>query len=148
MSKKNCLQWESFAAHFLTIQPYCNGMLLHPGRCPDDTSFAAHFLANFHNWASAHDTRLLCSSLLDQCPYGGTRRASAHMHYKNPLQLTCMWTGVHMVAYNRPVPTLQESFAAHIWTGVHMVAHLYQCPNDIGDLCNTLLGRCPCRCHM
>ena len=84
-----------------------------------------------HTWASANNTRVLCSSLLDRCPYGGTRRASAHMHYKNPLQLifgpvsiyggtrrasahmhyknplqlSCMWTGVHMVAHDGPVPT-------------------------------------------
>ena len=120
------------------------------GQCPHalQESFAAHFWTGVH--MVAHDgpvptciTRILCSSFLDRCPYGGTRWASAHMHYKNPLQLSCMWTGVHMVANDGPVPTLQESFVAHFWTGVHMVAHLYQCPNDIGDLCNTLLGRCP-----
>ena len=51
-----------------------------PGPVPTiQQSFAAHFWANFHTWASAHDTRGLCSSLLDRCPYGGTRQASAHI---------------------------------------------------------------------
>ena len=78
------------------MQPYCNGMLLHLGRYPDDT-------------------RVLCSTLLSKCPYLGQCP-----RYKSPLQLTFGPVSIWYMAQDGPVPTLQESFAAHL--------HVNRCP--------------------
>ena len=99
-------------------------------------SFAAHFWANFYTWASAHDTRVLCSTLLSKFPYLGQCP-----HYKNPSQLifglvSIMWhicTSAQMI---------QETFAIHFWAGVQ-VSYVSWCPVAKQVLCSTLLGRCP-----
>ena len=97
-----------------------------PGPVPMiQESFAAHFLTGVH--MVAHDgpvptciTRILCSSFLDRCPYGGTRWASAHMHYKNPLQLIFGPVSIWWHTMGQCPHALQESFAAQL--------HVDRCP--------------------
>ena len=121
-----------------------------PGPVPTiQESFAAHFWTGVH--MVAHDgpvptciTRILCSSFLDRYPYGGTRRASAHMHYKNPLQLIFGPVSIWWHTTGQCPHALQESFAAHFWTGIHMVAHDGPVPTCITRiLCSSFLDRYP-----
>ena len=117
-----------------------------PGPVPTiQESFAAHFWTGVHmvhgtRWASAHITRILCSSLacepvsiwwhtMGQCP-----------HYKNPLQL--IFGLVHGTSVPCSAQMIQENFAIHFWASVQ-VSYVSWCPAAKQVLCSTLLGWCP-----
>ena len=123
-------------------------------------SFAAHFWANFYTWASAHDARVLCSTLLSKFPYLGQCP-----RYKRPLQLTfgpvSIWWhttgqcphcknpsqlifGLVSIMWHicTSAQMIQEIFAIHFWAGIQ-VSYVSWCPVAKQVLCSTLLGRCP-----